>query len=469
MPQTTLSLATAALGAGFYPIEKSEQSEWVWSQAGTASIRGTAPGRLEYKFTAPCMGTEVRLELNGNLAGVYTSNHDWQDFSGSLSLPEQWSLTFVTNRWNGNGAAFAKDDSREIALLFSTLAVNQNPANAKHKNLKGRICPLPFARQESLRPYTPCCRWFLEEEIHSQAHEADPWNGETARKLRESIYDGSYRFCKRDLCQVPLLGMDELEQAEIPIHADNIKAIRAGQAYMPKGPTSLAISADPRCNLACSTCRSQLITQLSSEDQKEMDALDTLLTEKRDSLQTITFAVNGDVFFSPYLRGHLQKTTREKFPCLKSIEILSNGLLFDQKALDQLRPGSDFIKRVCITVDAGDAETYQRVRGGNWERLVKNLEWMAELRRSGRFEWLRLIFVVRKANYRSLPDFFALAARLQADDVLLSKLQNWTEMKDDFLTEAVCDPRHEEHAGLKGILSSLESRPQSFRIQSNLV
>ncbi|MGZ3693667.1 MAG: radical SAM protein [Bdellovibrionota bacterium] len=463
-----LGLIERGISQGFYPIEIFENREWAWSRAGESEVAGSESGWLDYHFQVPAADTTVKITLNGKVVRTIRSDQNRQDFTGRVQLPAPWKISFSQDRWNGNGAAISEIDTRELGLMFFRLKAREQLPLANEKSLKGKICPIPFSRLESLQPFAPCNRWFLTDEILLEEPEADPWNGRAAKLLRESIYDGSYRYCKRDICQEPLLSPETLERAIPAIHPENIKAIRSRSVEMPKGPTRVAIMADPRCNLACATCRPHSITVLSQEDQKEISKLETLLEEKRDSIQSITFAVNGDVFFSPYLRDQLKHTTRDKFPNFQYIEILSNGLLFDQKALDQLRPGSDFIKRVCITVDAGNAETYSRVRGGNWQRLVQNLEWMSEQRLSGRFSWLRLVFIVRKGNYSSLPEFFELAERLKVDDILLSRLQEWTEMKTDFKEEAVCQPEHPENEALGKIWLSLKQREWNFKIVSNL-
>ena len=46
-------------------------------------------------------------------------------------------------------------------------------------------------------------------------------------------------------------------------------------------------------------------------------------------------------------------------------------------------------------------------RGGDWDQLLDNMEFLAELRRSGEIGRLSLYFVVQHANFREMPAMVA--------------------------------------------------------------
>ena len=140
---------------------------------------------------------------------------------------------------------------------------------------------------------------------------------------------------------------------EAPITPQNLKAMTNGITELPEGPSSLVLSADQRCNLKCPSCRNHLISSLSEDETEMVNKEVQYVWDSRRFVQIIKMSGNGEVFFSPDQRDLLKKFSHDSFPRLDYISIISNGLLLNQKTLDELRPGSDFIKQIAISLDAG--------------------------------------------------------------------------------------------------------------------
>jgi hypothetical protein len=85
------------------------------------------------------------------------------------------------------GALFHLDNLRE-------------PNNPKYQ-LQGKICATPFTRIDVLEGASHlCCSSWLNTSVGDLSTAADwqeVWNSETAQAIRESIHDGSYRYCNR--------------------------------------------------------------------------------------------------------------------------------------------------------------------------------------------------------------------------------------------------------------------------------
>ena len=171
-------------------------------------------------------------------------------------------------------------------------------------------------------------------------------------------------------------------------------------------------------------------------------------------------ATNGEVFYSPYLRKKLSEATRENYPSLEGIEIVSNGLLCNERSWQELRPGTDNIRWVRISVDAGDSTDYGKVRGGNWNQLQANLQWLKALRHQKRIERFSLNFVVQKDNLNSLKSFFQMASELEADEIFLSPLLDWPHMKTSQMEISEFDRSRE-------ILQELLQKNWPFQVAGN--
>lgn len=95
----------------------------------------------------------------------------------------------------------------------------------------------------------------------------------------------------------------------------------------------------------------------------------------------------------------------------------TNAQLFDQRAWEELDLGGR-VRIVHISIDAADSDTYSILRrGGSFERLLKNLEFIKRLRESEEIKNLSISMVVQRINYRQLPAFALLGKAHAADAV----------------------------------------------------
>jgi hypothetical protein len=460
---------------GFSGVESGAGQTWAWSIAGesTLTFPACSGGTVRYTFVAPVAGTDVELFVGARRVRSIRTARPWQEISGKVDGafgPEQ-PLRLTVSRWNGFPEPFAAGDGRALALNFKVLQFSAGaPAALPVKTNK--VCPYPFSKMETYSPnFAPCCTWWLENDLQFEGNDGDPWNSGAAQALRRSVLNGTYEFCKLDVCKAPLLEREELERSaefELPIAPENLAALRMGLTELPAGPGAAVVLADPRCNLACPSCRKELITQLTPQESEQLRETDRQLEQHRESLRVLVLASNGEVFYSPFLRLKLKEATRERYPNLDYVEIISNGILFDEKSLAQLQPGSDLIRKARISIDAGDADTYRVVRGGDWDRLQKNLKWLGGLRRTGRLNNFRLNFVTRKENFGSLPDFFTLAGELGVDEVFVSRALPWTGAGFAFDAQDIFRADHPSHGAFTELWGGLRERKWPFQILGNV-
>ena len=98
-------------------------------------------------------------------------------------------------------------------------AVDEPSGGARKADLKGRFCRNPF-RQLDLEPngaaFACCSSWLPTTMGNIKSQSLDEmWNGHAMQKVRESIYDGSFRYCRHDRCPVIMDGrLPSIEEAE---------------------------------------------------------------------------------------------------------------------------------------------------------------------------------------------------------------------------------------------------------------
>lgn len=204
---------------------------------------------------------------------------------------------------------------------------------------------------------------------------------------------------------------------------------------------------DDSCNLACPSCRTnkrlvpsgniELITQINDEMRD-----DVILRAKE------VFNGNGEMFYAKLLR----ETFFGDHATRKEITIQTNGLLFNPQNWEMVRRKYEHIK-LMVSIDAATEETYQKLRGGNFEQLLQNLRFAGELRRQEELDYLKLQFVVQRDNYREMPNFIRMAESVGADHVLFTRIRNWGSYSaKDFEMIDVLSPQHPENAMAKQVL-----------------
>lgn len=326
-----------------------------------------------------------------------------------------------------------------------------------------RICAYPFSRIElSRQQYIPCCgNWLTEGYYKEFSGQGSDWNGPAAQALRQSIFEGNFRFCKREVCQVSLFDVDSGEAnpiPESPISEANLVAVKEKQAWMPEGPSSITINTDDRCNLACPSCRKEKIVVLSEGLRRELEYSDAQLMKYAPSIEVIRIG-NGEIFFSPWLKQLIRNCNKSNFPRLRHIYAFSNGLLFNQRNYDNLLPGISYLKYLSISVDAGTQSVYSKVRGGDWSVLSDNLRFVSSLKRQKKIPYFQLNFLVRKANYKSIPDFVQWAKQFEISNVKFNPFFSFEGMGVSYEEEAVHLPAHPEYAELVKIREELRNDP----------
>ena len=238
------------------------------------------------------------------------------------------------------------------------------------------------------------------------------WQTELAKAIQKDVADKKYTWCSVDYCGIK----------------NTNKII---EQY------SISINIDESCNLQCPTCRDHFMNFTSGKiyDNKLLWSNHIVkLLEKFDHDCIVTMSGNGDSFASLIYRPILMNI----IPNPKHIfKIMTNGLLL--KKLLKKTAIYNNIEQYSISIDAGDAETYERVRvRGNWKVLTENLDFLkSEL---GNNKSVNLNFCLHKENLDSLENFVELVDRYKWLGTI-QPLEDWGFIKN-FDEQNILDKKH---------------------------
>ncbi|MDD8024955.1 MAG: radical SAM protein [Acidobacteriota bacterium] len=201
----------------------------------------------------------------------------------------------------------------------------------------------------------------------------------------------------------------------------NYEEMKAGQTVLSSFPMHLGIDLFGRCNIhpPCVYC--------TWDEMKDLEAglIEAVVDDSTLkgygpffwSARTLVNCSFGEPLLHPRLGEILDLFAERK----KSVELSSNGQAFTERTIRAL-VGRQV--NLYVSLDAGRRETYAKIRNDRWDGIVAWLVRLNEERRkAGRLPRIFLVFIPLRVNAADLKDLFRLAARIEADKVVLRPLQ----------------------------------------------
>jgi hypothetical protein len=362
-------------------------------------------------------------------------------------------------------------------------------AQAGLADLRGRFCPRPFEVLVSTQStgwnaetntteqimgasyLCDCAAWlpFIAGNVVEADSPDDVWNSEGAQEIRRSVLDGDYSYCSRTLC--PMIANNNLPRRE-EVTSPRLRAIIDDhKTILDDGPQLIALGHDSSCNLACPSCRVDIVMANKAQNERLDRARDAvILPLLRDREVGLHLTAWGDPFASRHYRSILEALRDSDFDGVK-LSILTNGLGLTKNIWESMPHLREKIVELRVSVDAATKATYENVRRpGRWEVINENLRVMGEISSAGTFVRNRqhgivlpgtddaisfsLAFVVQSANFREMPAFVRLAEEVNADSVIFQRYYSFGhEGSAAFSSKDVASAAHPEHAELQAILA----------------
>lgn len=301
-----------------------------------------------------------------------------------------------------------------------------------------------------------CCPSWLDTTVGNLQYQSvdEIWNSKTAQEIRRSILDGSFRYCNGARCPYLQTRTGPVKKIE-DVEDEGLKTVIKNKlTILPYGPKKIICTYDQSCNLSCPSCRTKLIVEREHE-QEILGIQNKLQEEALKEADFLHITGSGDPFGSPYFRRWLQSMKKQDMPKLEWIHLHSNGLLWTPKMWRSIsKEVRQLIKSTEISIDAATAETYAiNRRGGDFAKLLKNLEFISKLRQEGPLTFIKISMVVQANNFTEMPDLVRLGRRLKVDQVYFSQLVNWgTFSEEEFTRRAVHFPTHPRHSEFIALL-----------------
>jgi MoaA/NifB/PqqE/SkfB family radical SAM enzyme len=305
-----------------------------------------------------------------------------------------------------------------------------------------------------------CCPSWLDRPIGSLRRQsvAEIWNGAEAGEIRRSILDGSFDYCNASLCPYLQTRTGPVQPASEVGDERLRSALTADLRVLPWGPVKVICSYDRSCNLSCPSCRGETIVETGARDEL-LEVQRKIEQQALPQAEYLYITGSGDPFGSPAYRRWLRTVDIRRMPRLDCIHLHTNGLLWNRRMWSRIPPPTrSLIRSAEVSIDAATAATYAaNRRGGDFRQMLRNLDFIAGLRREGPLRYLKISMVVQANNFQEMPAFLDLGRRSAADVVYFSRLVNWgTFSEGEFRERAVHLEDHARHRELIALLRSPE-------------
>lgn len=298
------------------------------------------------------------------------------------------------------------------------------------------FCHHPFDRMEIKADGNAycCCENWLPKPMGNVLTDGlmGTWKGSSARNIRDSILDGSFRYCTS--CPfLPGPGGCVTASPPTPPTSDSIRTLK--------------LDYDQSCNLACPSCRTAHSKDFVKEDEIAKIHDVVLASQAINHARMLYLTGAGDPFASKLYRTFLQHLPEMTPNTNLQIFLHTNGLLFDEAHWAEMGPARELVSGVGISIDAACEETYRQNRQASWKKLWENIDFINSLRKkSSHPVALGMFFTMQANNFQEVPAFTRLAFHNHADGIDFNLLSNWgTYTSDEYTRRAVHQPTHPQH------------------------
>jgi len=333
-----------------------------------------------------------------------------------------------------------------------------NPSSSASNMVRDRkkdyVCAVPFTSLE-VHDFDRflCCASWLKKYLPRNTKPLEAWNSKEANDIRDSILDGTYKYCDNSQC--PFLHQLEtfgnVGRVEPLFHKDKlpkelkttIEDYKNGITFSPK---IIQFSMDRSCNLKCPSCRLEMFIADSKKISKVKQDIQDIEDTYGKEVTSLYITGSGDPFISVAFRDFLRNFNKSKWPKLQSIHLHTNATMWTKEMWDSMPNIHQYVKSCEISIDAGTKETYENKTrlNGEWETLINNLKFISTIPNLKR---IKTSFVVQQKNYKEMKIFYDLMSGIFKKylHVYYNKITNWgTFTEEGFFQEQVWNPLHPE-------------------------
>jgi hypothetical protein len=303
--------------------------------------------------------------------------------------------------------------------------------------LMDRFCPVPFARVDVHQggDVAMCCTHWLPTNIGNVFDDAadNILNSATAKDIRRSVVDGSFKYCSHTDCEMIAndklpLKRDYADKAfdDEYYHIDQqlLSDAFALKTFEIPNVSYLLFCLDRSCNLSCPSCRVDVIMVKGEERDKLYDATERAVLPMLRNAQRVMVNPSGEAFLSRPSRRLLESLAEPGYENL-TVDIITNGTLCDKAEWDKFAHLYGRIGYIRVSIDGASKAVIEKLRRGTkFEPLMENLANLARMHKEGLFASFFMSFTYQRDNLFEMEEFLGFGGSFGASAIIFERLQN---------------------------------------------
>lgn len=262
------------------------------------------------------------------------------------------------------------------------------------------------------------CSWINDNIIGSLSCQSmkEIYHGKQAEELRQRLMKKDYSLCNIDAC--PYLAMGDIDNHMVEMES------------IPEYPEELHLAYENVCNYQCMSCNVHDIMLINKSEDLESgyDKIESELKEVLPHVKRLGANGCGELFVSKRILKLLSEW-KPLAPAEEiSVNLETNGALFDEVHWKQIENLGKYHLSVAITVMSFDEPTYQLLSGTKLpiSQIENNLRFVRALRKQGIVNYFEIATVVQERNFRLVPEFAKRCIEeFEADYVRLRPYAPW--------------------------------------------
>jgi MoaA/NifB/PqqE/SkfB family radical SAM enzyme len=264
------------------------------------------------------------------------------------------------------------------------------------------------------------------------------FKSDQSTKHQESVANKNFEYCTTQFC-----------------------GIEGGNINIKPNGIYVCLEIDNSCNLSCPSCRERMVFVNDKDILAKLNAIADKVCQwikSTDKIVTVEFC-GGETFVSLVYTDLLLKLLTYHNA---RVVVRSNGLLIKThvpKIEDRIMNMS-----LSISIDASSKEVYEKVRrGGKWDTLLQNLEYVKQL--TIKYPDLRVTstFVVQQENINDIIPFVEFSKQYNLDPHF-SVLEDWGSW-NNYEEHCIHLPTSTQYSKFQDTVTKLKDLVPDYSIQ----
>ena len=222
------------------------------------------------------------------------------------------------------------------------------------------------------------------------------------------------------------------------------------------GKLKVLMGISNKCNLRCTMCHFSFDRVFyRPADYMSPDEFTRVATEVFPYAHTVVLSAGSEPTLSPHFEAILQIAST--WP-LQELKFLTNGILFNPGMTAAILQSS--VTQIDVSIDGACAATYEKIRrGGRFDRLVRNLERLRDMKKDLGMKTPLVQFNVTlmKSNLAELSEFVDLAEQCGVARMGCRHLMPYEGL--DMAGESLFDIQAEANEGFQKFIKRIERSP----------